>query len=133
MCHFPFLPTSCHTPPLHPGDARVFARDGGTLVIPTAHTCPGNIRLCGFRDPCLKGAQSWEGPWRPHTAFPQRPQRAIKGNAGESWREPAIPGAPSGGALKGICHIPLCASSSVCCAPVCVLKWERFRTLLSLS
>lgn len=84
VCHF-LLPT-CYTPPLLTGDMRVVAGCGGTLVVPTAHTCPGTRLVCvawGIRAWRALGAGGW-GPLEAGSAPQHRPQQVTKGNAGRS-------------------------------------------------
>lgn len=129
MCHFLFLPASCHTPPLRGeggvgGDTRVFAREGGNLVVPTAPACPGTglVRVAAQIE-ASKVLKAWRVLCEPRSASPYRPPQAVKGNAGKGGRQPASQTPSSEGCARGhLCPIRMCASSSVSRVPVCVLE-----------
>lgn len=126
MCHFLFLPASCHTPPLRGGggDTRVFARHGGTLVIPTAHVCPrtGFVRVAA-QIHASRALEAGRVLGEPRSASPYRPPQAVKGNAGRGGRQPAPRSPTSEGCARGhLCPIHVSVSSSASCVPVCVLE-----------
>lgn len=95
VCCFPFLPTSRYTPlSPPPGDMCVFARDGGTLIVPTARVCLGT-RLVFVALPIQAGRALRAGRVlgdhaQPRNTAPNRPQEETEWVAGASVAGPPI-------------------------------------------
>lgn len=130
MCHFLFLPASCHTPLLRGGG-------GGHACVCQAWRYPGRSHCsrvsryrvcpCGRTDPRVEGARSREGPWRASLSLSLPPPTGCKRKRREGRASASAPEPHLGGLCPWapVSHPCVCVQLRVLCPCVCARVSKR--------